>query len=188
MLNRWWPALLALGLALLALAWTVHRWGFENWRWQMLAAVGGIVFFASLFFFSIRKFAYVQLHTDHIRLVTPFLRINISYRRIRRTNSASMGALFPPKSISHWRQEILVPVAKMTALVIELNGYTISQNVLKLFLSPFFFKDRTPHFVILVQDWMRFSTDLETLRTGGAVPAPKRRARDRSILTRLPHK
>jgi hypothetical protein len=188
MLNRWWPPVLTLGLALLALAWIVYWWGFEDWRWLGLASVGGVVFLVAVFLFTIRKLAYVQLYSDHIRLVTPFLRINISYRRIRRTSSANMGALFPPKSISKWRQDILEPLAKMTALVIELNGYPISQTVLKFFLSPFFFKDKTPHFVILVQDWMRFSTDLDTLRAGGADSAPKQRSRDQSILARLPHK
>jgi len=188
MINIWWPLVLTLGFALLGLAWAMYRWGFEEWRWLTLASIGGVALLAALSLFVIRKFAYVQLYTDHIRLVTPFLRIKISYKRIRRSSSASMGALFPPRSISKWRQEILEPFVKMTALVVELNGYPISQTVLKFFLSPFFFKDKTPHFVILVQDWMRFSTDLETLRTGGVTPAPRRRTRDQSILTRLPHK
>jgi hypothetical protein len=188
MINIWWPPVLTLGFALLGLAWILQRWGFEDWRWLTLASVGGVVLLAALFLLVIRNFAYVQLYTDHIRLVTPFLRIRISYKRIRRSSSASMGALFPPRSISKWRREILEPFTKATALVIELNGYPISQTVLKFFLSPFFFKDKTPHFVLLVQDWMRFSTDLESLRTGGEASAPKRRPRDQSILTRLPHK
>ena len=188
MINRWWPALLTLGLALLGLAWAVYHWGFENWRWLTLASVGGFVLIVSIILWTIRKLAYVQLFSDHLRLVTPFLRINISYKRIVRSNSATMGALFPPKSISSWRKEILEPLANKTALVVELNGYTISQPVLKFFLSPFFFKDKTPHFVLLVQDWMRFSSDLETLRAGGADLAPKKKPRDQSILSRLPPK
>ncbi|MBI5839759.1 MAG: hypothetical protein HZB19_06625 [Chloroflexi bacterium] len=188
MLNRWWPATSFLGAALLVLAWSVYSRGREDWRWLTLASVGGFDLLFSVFLFTIRKSAYVQLFTDHLRLVTPFLRINISYKRLRRTSSATMGGLFPPKSISHWRQGILEPLAKMTAVVVELNGYPITQTVLKFFFSPFFFKDKTPHFVILVQDWMRFSSDLESLRAGGGVPAPRQKTRDQSILSRLPHK
>jgi hypothetical protein len=187
MLDRWWPAVLALGLSMLGLSWAVHRWGFEEWRWQTLASVGGFVLLVSFFFLTTRKSAYVQLFNDHLRLVTPFLRINISYKRLHRTSSASMSALFPPKSISNWRHEIVEPLAKMTAIVIELNGYPITQTVLKFFLSPFFFKDKTPHFVILVQDWMRFSSDLESLRAGGWDSSPQKKPRDHSILSRLPH-
>jgi len=189
MINRWWPAILTLGLALLGLAWLVQYWGFEQWRWLTLASVGGFVLLFAAFLFAIRKSAHVQLFNEYLRLVTPFLRINISYKRVRRTLLANMGTLFPPQSISHWRQEIVEPLAKSTAVVIELNGYPITQTVLRFFLSPFFFKDKTPHFVILVKDWMSFSSDLETLRASGGTPAPlPQKPRDQSIISRLPHK
>src|SRR3990172_5353126 len=93
MINRWWPAVLATGFALLGLAWVLERWGFEDWRWMTLGSVGLLVLVIALFMFTLRKSAYVRLFNDHLRLVTPFLRINISYKRIRRTTSATMGAL-----------------------------------------------------------------------------------------------
>jgi hypothetical protein len=189
MINRWWPAVLALSLSLLALSWVLQWWGFEPWRWFTLGSVGLFVLVIALFMFVLRKSAYVQLFNDHLRLVTPFLRINISYKRFRRTSSATIGALFPPNSISSWRREIIAPLARMTALVIELNGYPISQQVLRFFLSPFFFKDKTAHFVLLVEDWMRFSSELETMRAGGGFVAPQQKKPDtRSILSRLPRK
>jgi hypothetical protein len=70
---------------------------------------------------------------------------------------------------------------------VELTGYPISQSVLRFFLSPFFFKDRTAHFVFLIDDWMRFTTELESLRVGGEISQP-RGPIDRSILSRLPRK
>jgi hypothetical protein len=54
-----------------------------------------------------------------------------------------------------------------------------------LFLSPFFFKDKTPHIVLLVKDWLRFSTELESMRLGRG-KEDKARPRDNSILSRLP--
>jgi hypothetical protein len=100
-----------------------------------------------------------------------------------------MGALFPPQGVSSWRAEIIQPLAKMTTVVIDLNGYPMSQSALRMFLSPLFFKDKTPHFVILVDDWMRFSNELESMRAGaGTVSAPQQKRRDSSILSRLPSK
>ncbi|HVN15156.1 MAG TPA: hypothetical protein VMT73_05395 [Anaerolineales bacterium] len=189
MLDRWWPATLLLGVGLLGLAWAVWMYYPEPsgaWRWLTLASIGGFVLLVTIFLFGIRKAAYVQPFPDHMRLVTPFLRLNISYKRVQRTTSATIGSLFPPKSISSWRREILEPLASRTAVVVELNGFPISQTVLRLFLSPFFFKDKSPHFVILVNDWMRFSSELETMRAGGD-SEPTRRV-DKSILSRLPHK
>jgi hypothetical protein len=190
MMDRWWPATLFLALALFALAWAVWLYYPDpsfDWQWMTLASVGGFVLAVTLFIIAIRKAAYVQPQADHLRLVTPFLRLNISYKRLQRTTSATMEGLFPPKSVSNWRREIVEPLAKKTAVVVELNGYPISQTVLKYFLSPFFFKDKTPHFVFLVDDWMRFSTELDSMRSGTGTTAP-RKSVDRSILSRLPRK
>jgi hypothetical protein len=187
MLNRWWPAVFTLGIALLGLSWALRSWGFEDWRWLAFASIGGLNIFLGILLLLMRKSAYVQPFSDHLRLVTPFLRLNISYKRFRRTISANMGALFPPQSVSSWRREIIQPLAKMTALVIELTGYPMSQSSLRLFLSPLFFKDKTPHFVILVDDWMKFSNELESMRSG-AVPSAPQKKRDNSILSRLPNK
>jgi hypothetical protein len=134
----------------------------------------------------IRFMAYVQPNSDHLRLVTPFLHMNISYKRVRRTVTTEMRQLFPPRSLSGWMQDILAPLSTKTALVIELTGYPIPRNVLRLFLSRFFFKDKTPHLVILVEDWLRFSSELDSMRTGIDPEPAGRRTRD-SILSRLPH-
>ncbi|HEY9153016.1 MAG TPA: hypothetical protein VIN60_09050 [Anaerolineales bacterium] len=190
MVDRWWPAIFLLGLALASLAWPLYQDPFmrlaEPWRWQAMAWLGGGVIFLSLIMASFRKSGYIQPFGDHLRLVTPFLRMNISYRRILRTSTVSMGATFPPRSISGWRRGILQPVASMTAVKIELNSFPLPLFALRFFLSPFFFQDRTPHFIILVSDWMGFSTELESIRFSGNQPQQK--VSDQSILSRLPKK
>ena len=188
MINRWWPAIFALGLALLALSWALRSWGFEDWRWLSFSSIGGLCIFLGILLLLLRKSAYVQPFSNHLKLATPFLRLNISYKRIKRASSANMGALFPKESVSNWRAEIIQPLAKMTALVIELTGYPMSQSSLRFFLSPLFFKDKTPHFVILVDDWMKFSAELESMRSGGQVASAPQKKRDNSILSRLPTK
>ena len=194
MLDRWWPALLFIGLGMLALAWPFHSDVIvrltQPWRWMTLAVVGIVVVGASFLMLMLRRSAHVQAFRDHLRLVTPFLRLNISYRRIQQVNTAEMSNLFPPRSLRGMKRDILAPLFGLTALVIELNALPVPMSTLKLFLSPFFFKDRTPHIVILVRDWMGFSTELESLRTGTAAaePEPERRRSPTSILSHLPQK
>jgi hypothetical protein len=185
MIDLWWPAVFTLGLALLGLGWALYSWGFEQWRWLTIASLGVLNVFLGLLFLITRTGAYVQPFSDYLKLATPFLRLNISYKRFVRASSANFGALFPPQSVSKWQAELVQPLAKMTALVIELNGHPMPRSFLKLFLSPLFFKDTTPHFVILVNDWMRLSSEMESMRTGaGSVRAqPKRNS---SILSKLP--
>ena len=188
MIRRWWTAVFALGLATILLAYTFHT-TVETWRWMAAAAIGSFVAVFGLIMFAFRNSAYVQPFGDHLRLATPFLRLNVSYKRLRRTSPAQMSILFPRKSLSNWRAEIIEPLAPKTALVIELNGFPTSQTVLRFFFSPFFFKDSSPHFVILVDEWMKFSTELESMRTGGSGDSPEKKPHsDQSILSRLPQK
>ena len=190
MLNRWWPATLTLSLALFAVAWGVSRTPdgqAQPFLVDTTTGLGGLVFVFTLFLFIIRKAAYVQPFGTYLRLVTPFLRINISYRRFRGSTTTEMRALFPPKSVSSWRREIIAPLSGMTAIVINLSGYPVSPFVLRWFLSPFFFKDKTPHIVILVKDWLRFSSELDSMRLGGGKDAKQESPSD-SILSRLPNK
>jgi hypothetical protein len=186
MINRWCSAIFAIGIAFLGVAWLVRWWGFEEWRWLATASIGGINILLGILLFLLRKSAYVQPFSDHLRLATPFLRLNISYKRFLKTSSANIGALFPPNSVSKWQAEIIQPIAKMTAIVLELRGHPMPQTTLRLFLSPLFFKDKTPHFVIVVNDWMRLSSEIESMRSGAGPNSAPQKKRDSSILSRLP--
>ena len=188
MLNRWWPATLTLSLALVGVAWGVSRLPEGKSQPYLVTAtlgLAGLAFVVTVFFFFIRFAAYVQPCDTYLRFVTPFLRLNISYRRFSGTTTTEMRAIFPPKSVSSWRREIITPLSSMTAIVINLKSYPISPLVLRLFLSPFFFKDKTPHLVILVKEWLRFSSELDSMRHGQSKREPEPR-RDKSILSKLP--
>jgi len=192
MLNRWWPAMITMGLVMFVFAYIEYTdpiAQFIAWRWQLAGAVGVLAIIVGLTFIVIKNFAYVQPLPNYLKLVTPFMRVNISYKRIKRTIPTEMRYLFPPKSLSGWMQDILAPLSNKTALVIELSGYPISATILRMFLSRFFFKDKTPHLVILVKDWMQLSAELDSMRTdtGSRPPEQRKRTRD-SILSRLPGK
>ena len=191
MMDRWWPAVFCIGLGLIALAWPFYSDLYtrltEPWQWMTLASLGVVVIFVSLMMLALRKSAYIQPLSDRFRLVTPLFRLDVSYRRIRRSTTATMYSLFPPRSLSGNKRAILEPLANLTAVVVELNSFPISSAALKLFLSPFFFKDKTPHFVILVRNWMGFSTELESMRVGGNESAQSQPS-NYSILSRLPKK
>ncbi len=201
LLNRWWFALVFMGLALFGWAYVEYQqpsefllWPFFVgsifvWPWQLLIVVGILAILVGIFFWILRYFAYVQPCPMYLKLVTPFIRINISYKRIKKTTVSEMRYLFPFKSMSGWVRDIFSPLATKSALVLELNGYPVSPAIMRLFLYRFFFKDKTPNLIILVDDWMRFSSELESMRSGidPNPPVQKKRSRD-SILARLPQK
>ena len=193
LLNRWWTPMFAIGLVMFVLAYGEYThpvYRLIPWRWQLLAGIGILAFLVGVFFLIIRHIAYIQPFPGYVKIVTPFLRINISYKRILKTTTAEMRQLFPPKSMSGWTRDIFQPLASQTAIVLELKGYPMSPFIVRLFLSRFFFKDKTPHFVILVKDWMSFSAELDSFKTGGgdAGQKPPRRRTHDSILSKLPKK
>jgi hypothetical protein len=72
-----------------------------------------------------------------------------------------------------------------TAIVVELKSFPLPYPMLRLFLSPFFFKDKTPHLVLLVDKWLRFSSEMESFRSGGGIEDPSKKATRRSVLSSL---
>jgi hypothetical protein len=131
----------------------------------MLLGAASAAALVTLLLFSIRKGSYVRCFTTYLLIASPFLRVKVPYRRIKRTFTSEMSALFPVKKLSAARRDILAPFARSTALIIVLDSYPVSAGLLRAFMSPFFFYEKTPHFVLLVDDWMSLSIEMESIRT-----------------------
>jgi hypothetical protein len=175
MLERWWKFALGIGIILLVLAGALKILALLRPEYQLqsqsdrtfwaLGGAGGYALVLSIFLFSIAKSAYVQPFATHLRLITPFLRMNISYRRIQQASSVEMKHLFPIGRYKGWRRRLVGPLATHTAVVLEMRGWPLPHWVLNLFLSPFFFPDKTSRLALLVPKWMDFSMELEGFRS-----------------------
>ena len=165
-MDRLWRSTLVLGLLLVGI------WGWTWWSGETLLRgqdslwlpVGAVVALAfTVFAFFGRSMAYVQPRRDHVRLVTPFLRTNISYRRLISTHPAEFAQLFPPRDASWAQQRLLEPFYGKTAIVLELNAYPLPPAFLRLFLAPQMFSRGARGIVLLVPDWMAFSTEVDSM-------------------------
>ena len=188
-LSRWYPATLTLSIFLFILWWfqpnyfkTPPKNDLQEYVFLFISVAALIV---TIFIFVMRKSAYVRPYKKYLRLSTPFLKLNISYKRIIKTRATEMSTLFPPSTLSSWQRESMAHLLKRTALVVDLNAFPMPLSLLRFFLSPFFFKDKTPHFVFLVEDWMRFSTEMESFRSGGYIASPKEKNSINSILSSI---
>jgi len=192
LVSRWWTPMIAMGLGLFGIAYGQYLeplGPFLPLTWMPFVVLGVLALLFGAFFFLIRYIAYVQVFPGYLKFVTPFLRFNISAKRIHRTTATEMGQLFPPKSMSGWLRDIFAPLSRKTAVIIDLKGYPISPVILRMFLSRFFFKDKTAHLVILVEDWMKLSSELDSMRSGDDINPPRaNRLQHNSILSRLPQK
>src|SRR5512133_1592723 len=98
--GRWWFALVFMGVVMFGWAYVEYRqpsdfvlWPvilgrFVVWPWELLTGLGILATLIGFFFWSIRYFAYVQPYPNYLKLVTPFMRINISYKRVKKTTAS----------------------------------------------------------------------------------------------------
>jgi hypothetical protein len=168
MMKRWLSATFWLGVFLAGFGTAAWFWlpSMNRDQIYLLWGVGTFSLLVTLILFFLRKSSYVELLKDRLLIATPFFRVRVPYKSIKRTYTSEMNVLFPKKKLRGQRREILAPLLNNSAIVVVLTKYPMSAGILHTFLSPFFFVDKTPHFVLLVNNWMDFSTELESLRSG----------------------
>jgi hypothetical protein len=163
--DRLWGPTCILGL-ILGIAWwqagtdNIPFIQTANNLWVLFGAV--ITLSIGIFALLARNMNYIQTFPSYFRIVTPFLRLNIAYRRIRSIRPADMMKLFPPNQQSRAKRQFLAPFYANPGLAIELTALPISKPLLRLFFPPNFFLPKAMGFVIVVADWMNFSTELES--------------------------
>lgn len=163
--DRLWAPTLFLGIILGLLWWQAGSGKLPyiqtaNNLWVLFGAIVSLLI--GIFALLARNMSYIQPFASHFRIVTPFLKLNVSYRRISTIHPADMVQLFPPKNQRWAQRRFLTPFYAYTALAIKINGFPISKSLLRLFFPHPFFLPQATGFVIVVADWMKLSTELDT--------------------------
>lgn len=167
-MDRVWTYTFTLGLFLggvgyFALIRPTSILGFHSDIWLVLAAA--LAFLISAFAFFARFLASVQPRDTYLAVTTPFLRLRISYHRILSARPALVQQAFPPQKAA-WAQRVyLEPFYGKTVLVLELTGFPINPLLLRLFLPREMFAPQTTGLLLLVPDWMKLSTELDSFRS-----------------------
>lgn len=166
MMDRVWKYTLVLGVLLAAATrWPLLRerdiFGWSSNVWIMAAALLSLIVCG--FAFLSRYMAFVQIRENALMLYTPFLRLKISFRRIRSVHPVLLQQLFPPDKSSWSQRNFLEPFYGLTALVVELRDYPMNPILLRLFLPAQMFSPRSAGFVLMVKDWMKLSTEFDSL-------------------------
>jgi hypothetical protein len=166
-MDRVWTYTLALGLVFA----TASRWsliqeteifGISSDFWIQWTAA--LAFLVSLFAFCTRFFAYVQAGQSFLSINTPFLRLRVAYNRMNSIHPVLIQQMYPTNSSSWAQRSFLEPLYGKTALMIEVRSFPMNPAYLRLFLPKEMFSNRSTGLVILVPDWMKLSTELDSFR------------------------
>lgn len=128
-----------------------------------LLGIALLSFAISIFAYLTRLVSYVQATDSTLKVVTPFIRLKISYRRIQSFHPVLIQQLFPPEQLTWAGRSYLSAFTGKTALLVELRGYPIDPAILRLFWSAQMFSPQSIGLVLLVSDWMKLSTELDSL-------------------------
>lgn len=164
MMDRLWGPFLLLGLLLLVVYFSGERLfpPLTTFNAQILL-VGAILITAfGLFAWAARYRAYFRAYPNHLRVVTPFLNLRISYRRVQSIRASPVSSIFPPSKIGWSSRNFLEPYFAETALVIQLNDYPISRSLLRLFLPKEMLLPNGKGLVLIARNWMEVSSELDS--------------------------
>lgn len=163
--SRWSTYLLLTGILLLGLWWIV-----DHQIFSLQIPFGGLVIFSlgivitvlGLFCLVVKQYNYVQPYAQYVLLVTPLLRLKISYRRIKSIRASELTKLFPPSTSSNAIRHNLEPFYGITASTIALNSLPVSKRWLSMFLPKGFLLERENILCLVVPDWMKLNTELDS--------------------------
>lgn len=191
-MDQIWPASLFFGLILITMWFFSARLLPYISPFQDAALfIGGVVELAiAVFAWGSRKGAYVQAFPDHFRLITPFLRLKISYRRIQDIRTTQFQALFSRQNVRLLDRGSLEPFFGSTVTLVQLSDYPLSLRTLRMFLSKYTFTPGYTGLVLLVDDWIGLSQDLDHFNLQWRQAQLQRRsqpAADTGLLGKLPN-
>lgn len=165
-MGRLWKPSFLTGLLLALILWQTQKGNliFDRLDNQFLL-VGGMIFalLFGAFALAARNMNYVQAYPTHLRLVTPFLRLKISYRRIQSSHPVNFGQIYPPAEMRWAPKRVLRPFFDKTGLAVRLAGFPLPYRFLRLFLAPQVFLPSKKGFLFLVEDWITLSTEIDSL-------------------------
>jgi hypothetical protein len=165
MWQRWaWPCILIVP-ASIVLWWYAPQIPIISARLSLLALVPALVSLVLLIYaYLAKQMAWVQCRPKNLRIQTPLYPLVISYSRIKIVRPSTFHQVFDPAKEKPARQRWLMPYWRKTTLVVDLSKYPFSKTWLRLWLSPYLLAPNTTGFVLLVEDWMALSRQLDTFR------------------------
>lgn len=130
-----------------------------------LAGVGAVLVLVGIAFglFSMlaKRRAYVQCRPDLLVVRTPFYRVLISYRRIKKVQPVQVLQLFPRDSLKGIGKPLVTPLLGMTAVEVEVSSWPASKRKLHRFLSRYLFSPRVEGWVFIVPNYSLLMREIE---------------------------
>jgi hypothetical protein len=105
--------------------------------------------------------AFVQCLPDYLLLRVGFLRLIVSYSRLRGSRTMQHSQIYSPSNQPRSRRTLAKRMALKQCVAIDLTSYPMAFYLLRALTHPFLFLGDEPGFLLAVEDWMGLGRDLE---------------------------
>jgi hypothetical protein len=171
-----WPSLLLFAAAAALLI--LDPLALGQWRWVFapVVLIAAVLMGVAL----LARMAYVQAHPRALRLRTPLLPMVISYGRLNTIRTTPFKVQYPPEQLSWSRRQLAQKLYGHTCLLVELSGYPMPRRILSLLLGRFLLPLNSTGLVLLVEEWLQLSNEIESARAEWVTKRMPRRP-DRTV-------
>jgi hypothetical protein len=165
LIYRRWAKMLRWPSLLIAVASGIAWWLAPNqplfsekrWIFIVIGSIGLFIFLYSLLAF---RAAYVQCLDNYVKIRTPFLTVAVSYKRMLQVRPVQFHSQLPLAKLKRPQLRLLEPYLGYTVLLMELNGFPVSERRLRRWLPWHMFGNDVAGFVLVVEDWMALSRQI----------------------------
>lgn len=133
--------------------------------WFVLWAVVPLVLVLWVYYAFFVRRASLIVKPQYMILQGPFTAVKISYGRVSTITSSHMSQHYDLKSLKGRQKFSVKPLYQYSCGFIELNSFPKKlAKQRRLWFSPFLFSPRRPGLLLVVEDWMKLSRDVEDAR------------------------
>lgn len=163
--QRWAVPCVLIALASLALWGFAPRIAMVHLPHRCLALAPGAVALIILFYAALAsRWAWVQCRADHLCIRSPFCPLALSYSRIQSVRPTRFSDVFDLAGETGARLHWLEPFLGETVVLVGVSSFPLNRRWLRLWFSPYLFDPRAPGLVLLVDDWLALSRQLDEFR------------------------
>lgn len=178
-----WVVLLVLGLADL-----LYRSFLGDYWYVLWIVLPLVILFWGYYTFFLPR-AWFIVTPDHMLLQTPAGQMKISYGRLDNVTSSQMVQHFTLKKLSRRDRVLAKPHFRQTCALLEMNSMPEALEKKRNQLPAILFSTGRPGMLLLVEDWIQLSRDVEVARTNWrATRKPRQNGDDddpRSLAARI---
>jgi len=109
--------------------------------------------------------AAVRCHSKYFTVQTPIYPAAFSYRRVASIRPIEFNALFPAEKEKEARRQLYRGLWGKTAVAVDLKSYPVPLWWLRLWFSPYLLNPKDKGLLLLVDDWMALTRQLEIGRS-----------------------